>query len=98
MRSKKRYIGLIGLLLMLGCAKSEKLDETEMQYVKMTLAIANARAASHDSLELTRKLDSVYKKFATSKELYTKQTTGFAQVPDRAQIIFRAISDSLNIK
>ena len=89
-------IGLIGLLL--GCAKSEKLDNDELLYVKTTVALTNARIASHDSLQLNHKLDSVYKKFGTSKENYTKQTTSFSQEPDRAQIVFRAIADSLNVK
>jgi hypothetical protein len=91
-------LGLIGLIGLISCAKSEKLDEDEMHYVKMTLAITNARIASHDSLQLIGKLDSVYKKFGTSKENYIKQTTDFAKIPDRAGIIFRAIADSLNVK
>jgi hypothetical protein len=81
-----------------GCAKSEKLDDNEMQYVKTTIAITKARIASHDSLQLAGKLDSVYKKFSTTKENYSKQTSDFSKEPDRAGIVFRAIADSLNVK
>jgi len=100
----KFFIGLIGLIGLIGsiglisCAKSEKLGDDELRYVKTTVALTNARVASRDSLQLTHKLDSVYKKFETSKADYTRQTTDFSKEPDRAQIVFRAIADSLNVK
>jgi len=89
---------LLGLFLFVGCAPSENLNDDEMQYVRTTLAITKARIASHDSVQLVTKLDSVYKKFGTNKEGYQKKTVDFAKIPDRAGIIFRAIADSLNIK
>jgi len=100
MRFKCRgIICLLGLISpIMGCAKSEKLDDDEMHYVQTTIALTRARVASHDSVQLTSKLDSVYKKFGTSKDDYTQRTTDFAQKPDRAGIIFRAIADSLNVK
>ena len=91
--------GLLCLAIFLCCcAKSEKLDEEELHYVTTTIAITQARIASQDSIQFTVKLDSVYKKFGTSKDNYIKETTNFAQQPDRAGIVFRAIADSLNIK
>jgi hypothetical protein len=84
--------------LFFGCAKSEKLDDDEMQYVKVSLSLTKARIASHDSLQLITKLDSVYKKFGTSEAEFKKQTIAFAKEPDRAGIIFRAIADSMNVK
>jgi len=99
MRSKFFSIVFVFIgLLDIACSKSEKLDTEEMQYVKTTIAITNARIASKDSIEFTRKIDSVYKKFGTSKDDYIKTTTNFSQQPDRAGIVFRAIADSLNIK
>ena len=96
MRSKKKLI--LSLIIFAGCARSEKLDDNEMHYVKTTLAITNARIASHDSVQLVAKLDSVYKKFGMTKDGYTKQTVDMAKEPDRAEILFRAIADSLNVK
>ena len=96
MRFSFGLIVLAGLLL--GCAKSEKLDDDELQFVKTTLALTKARIASHDSIQLGTKLDSVYKKFGITEEAYKKQTTALAKVPDRAGIIFHAIADSMNVK
>jgi len=81
-----------------GCARSEKLDEDEMHYVRMTLSLTKARIESRDSLQLIEKLDSVYKKLGISKDSYKKQTTDFSNDPERAAIIFRAIADSMNLK
>ena len=96
MRYNLAVVILSGLLL--GCAKSEKLDEGEMNYVRTSLALTKARIASHDSVQLSTKLDSVYQKFGMSEDGYKKQTAAFAKVPDRAGIIFRAIADSMNVK
>ena len=93
-----RYKMLIGLICLIGCARSEKLSDDEMQYVKTTIALTNARIASRDSLQLEKKFDSVYRKFGTSKEKYITQTTDFSKTPDRAGIVFHAIADSLNVK
>ncbi len=89
---------LLVIGLFFGCAKSEKLDDDEMRYVKISQALTKARIASHDSLQLSAKLDSVYKKFETSEAEYKKQTSAFVKQPDRAGIIFRAIADSMNVK
>jgi hypothetical protein len=94
----RKCISIISLIGLIGCAKSEKLDEDELRYVKTTIAITNARVASRDSAQFTAKLDSVYKKLGTTKDDYIKETTNFAQQPDRAGIVFRAIADSLNVK
>ncbi len=95
---RSNYFLLFALLLFTACAKSEKLDGDEMHYVNTTLAITKARIASRDSIQLVAKLDSVYKKFGTSKEGFTKQTVEMAKESDRAGIVFRAIADSLNVK
>jgi hypothetical protein len=94
----RKTIGMIAFIGLIGCAKSEKLDSDELQYVKTSIAITNARFASRDSTQLAKKLDSVYKKLETSKESYIEQTTNFSKDPDRASIVFRAIADSLNVK
>ncbi|MFI5264003.1 MAG: hypothetical protein ACHQM6_05775 [Candidatus Kapaibacterium sp.] len=96
MRYKFGLIILVGLFF--GCEKSEKLNDDEMHYIFTTLALTKARVASHDSVQLGIKLDSVYKKFGTSEADYKKQTLGFAKIPDRAGIIYRAIADSMNMK
>lgn len=85
-------------LLFIGCARSEKLDDDEMHYIKTTLALTKARVDARDSVQLMTKLDSVYKVFGTSKDGYKKQTMNFSNDPERAQIIFRAIGDSMNLK
>ena len=93
------YFALVVLLsLFLVCAKSEKLDENEMQYVFTTVSLTKARIASHDSVTLLKKLDSVFSIYGTTKESYMRQTTEFVNLPNRAGIIFRAIADSLNVK
>jgi hypothetical protein len=93
----KLFIAL-AFFFFFGCARSEKLDDDEMHYVQTTLALTKARVESRDSVQLIHKLDSVYKAFGTSKDGYKKQTMGFSNDPERAQIIFRAIGDSMNLK
>ena len=93
-----KFILSLTLLSIFGCAKSEKLDDNEMNYVQITLALTKARVSSYDSVQLITKLDSVYKKFGITKEEYKKRTTDFANDPQRAQIIFKAIGDSMNLK
>ena len=95
MRSNAIFIALI---LLLGCAKSENLDDQGMLYIRTTLSITKARIAAHDSVQLVSKLDSVYKKYGISKEAYTKRTMELGNDPQRSGIIFRAIADSLNVK
>ncbi len=93
-----KVIQTLAILSLLSCAKSEKLDDDEMKYVQTSMALTKARVDSHDTIELVRKLDSVYKVFGTSKESYKKRTTDFSNDPGRAQIIFKAIADSMNLK
>ncbi|MEI8134759.1 MAG: hypothetical protein WCH46_06730 [bacterium] len=80
------------------CAPSEKLDPTEMQYVKLTVALAKTRVFSRDTITLSRKIDSVFRVFHSTESAYKKQTTSLAEEPARSAIIFRAITDSLNAK
>jgi hypothetical protein len=87
---------LIGLLF-LGCGgKSDKLTPDEIQYVALTMSLAKVRSVSNDSLTLNRKLDSVYKKYETSEQDYKTTTNSLAETPARADIIYRAINDSLS--
>ncbi|MEP7235914.1 MAG: hypothetical protein ABI778_11525 [Ignavibacteriota bacterium] len=95
---RSNCILLLLFVLLSGCAKSEKLNDQELNYVKLNLAMMKARTASSDSVALGIKLDSVYKKFGTSEAEYKIRTTGFEKEPDRANIIFRAIADSMNVK
>ncbi len=88
----------LAALTFLSCARSEKLDDDELQYVQTTMALTKARIDSHDTIKLVRKLDSVFKAFGTSKEAYKKRTADFSTDPGRAQIIFKAIGDSMNLK
>jgi hypothetical protein len=94
MRSKY-YLYLI-ILFFFGCSKSEKLTEDEQRYVALTISLAKARAQATDSLSLWRKLDSVYKKHESSENDYKSTTTSLSEIPGRADIIFRAINDSLS--
>jgi hypothetical protein len=93
MRSK--YFLLI-VLLFGGCGKSDKLSPDEIQYVAITMSLAKARSQSNDSLTLNRKLDSVYERYQTTESEYKAAMNGLAEKPDRADIIFRAINDSLS--
>jgi hypothetical protein len=93
-----KFILSLALFSLFGCAKSEKLDDEEINYVQITMALTKARISSHDSLQLVWRLDSVYKKFGTTKDGYKKRTTDFSEDPQRAQIIFKAIGDSMNLK
>ncbi|MDP4235969.1 MAG: hypothetical protein Q8919_05935 [Bacteroidota bacterium] len=85
-------------IVLFGCARSEKLDSDEMNYVQMTLALTRARVAAHDTIRLRSNLDSVFKKYGTSKTDYTNRTMELGKDAGRAAIIFRAIADSLNVK
>jgi len=80
----------------LGCGKSEKLSPDEIQYVNLTISLAKARSVSNDSPTLNRKLDSVYKKYKISESDYKTAMNSLAETPDRADILFRAINDSLS--
>ena len=93
-----RLILSFTILLLLGCARSEKLDEDEMHYVLTTMALTKVRVDSRDTVQLIVRLDSVYKAFGTSKEAYKKRTADFSNDPGRAQIIFKTIGDSMNLK
>ena len=95
MRSK-----LIPLLLLAavvcGCSKSEALDANEQKYVKLSVALMNARSTAKDSATVKRGLDSVYRVFQSDSGTYHKQTDAFVSTPDRASMVFRAINDSLH--
>ncbi|HET9136789.1 MAG TPA: DUF4296 domain-containing protein [Candidatus Kapabacteria bacterium] len=93
MRSK---VILFTALVVVGCGKSDKLSPDEIQYVAITMSLAKARSQSNDSLTLNRKFDSVYKKYQTTESEYKASMNGLADKPDRADIIFRAINDSLS--
>ena len=88
----------LAILSLIGCARSEKLDDDEMHYVQTTMALTKVRIDSRDTVQLIVRLDSVYKAFGTSKEAYKKRTTDFSNDPERAQVIFKAIGDSMNLK
>lgn len=93
-----RYASLIGLALLIGCAKSENLDDSELEYVRLSVALGKIKASANDSADHARLRDSVFKAFGTNREDYTKRTESFSDKADRAAIVFRAIGDSLGIR
>ena len=95
MRSK--YVLLLVLLLSAAsCDKSDQLDEAEKKYVLLNVALVKSRANSTDSAILKFRMDSVFKAFNSSEKEFLSQSKQLASTPDRSEIIFRAISDSLN--
>lgn len=94
MRSKV-FIAVI-LLTFLGCGKPELLGVEEQQYVLLTVSLTNMRAQTSDSLQLNQRLDSTFKAFGMSKKQYQDQSEALANTPDRAELIFRAINDSMS--
>ncbi len=97
MRSKLLVCALISMIAF-GCSKSEQLDSDEQQYVKLSLALLKARAKASDSASVRRVLDSVYTALKSDSASYRRRTEAFAGSPDRAQLVFRAINDSLHGK
>lgn len=86
------------LVFLIGCARSEKLDEKEMRYVALSVALTQARFQARDTVILTTKLAAVYKKFGIGKDGFTEETQELGKDPERTSLVFKAISDSLNVK
>ena len=82
----------------LGCAKSEKLNEEEIEYVKLSVALGKVRAFANDSAHHHRLRDSVLTAYQTTLNAYTAKTESLTETPDRTATIFRAIADSLGIR
>ena len=95
MRSKWLVISLL-VIVVASCSKSDQLDETERKYVLLNVALVKSRATSTDSAILKFRMDSVFKAFGSSEKDFLSQSKQLASTPDRSEIIFRAISDSLN--
>jgi hypothetical protein len=83
------------MTLLTGCKKDDTLAEGEQRYVSLSVALLRARSVGLDSAMVRSKLDSVYRVFKTDSAAFRKQSEGFAKSPDRAEKVFRAISDSL---
>ncbi len=84
------------LLVSFGCGKPELLSVDEQQYVLLTVTLTNVRAQTPDSLQLNRRLDSTFKVYRITKQQYQDKTEALANTPDRSEMIFRAINDSLS--
>lgn len=91
----KLLIGLLACATLCACGKSELLNAEEQNYVKLSIALVTARVHASDTIVVRRELDSVYRAFKTDSGAYHKATEAFEKVPSRAEIVFRAISDSL---
>jgi hypothetical protein len=89
---------LLAMACCIGCAKSEKLDDEEQEYVHLTVALAKAKAQASDSLQYHRLRDSIFGAFQTTKSAYTAKTESLTEKTERTSIIFRAIGDSLKIR
>jgi hypothetical protein len=89
---------LLALFFSLGCSKSELLDDDELEYVHLTVALAKAKAVAKDSAQHRHLRDSLFNAFGTTKAAYTAKTESFTEEPERTAIIFRAIGDSLKIR
>lgn len=86
----------ITLIILVGCGKPEQLSVDEQQYVLLTVSLTNMRAQTPDSLKLNQRLDSTFKAFGMSKKQYQDQSEALVNTPDRSELIFRAINDSLS--
>ena len=84
------------LVFIVGCSKSEKLTDDEQKYVTLSISLLKARQASSDSVTLRYKLDSVFRAYHSDTSSYRKTTEAFANIPDRSEKVFRAITDSLH--
>ena len=89
---------LLALAFVIGCAKSEKLDDEEQEYVHLTVALAKIKAKAADSSEYQHLRDSIFRAFQTTKSAYTAKTESLTEKTERTSIIFRAIGDSLKIR
>jgi hypothetical protein len=93
-----RFVAASVLVFLLGCAKSEKLDDEELEYVHLTVALSKAKALAEDSSDHARLRDSILRAYGTTKDAYTVRTESMTENPERTAIIFRAIGDSLRIR
>ena len=84
------------LVIFLGCGKPEQLAVDEQQYVLLTVSLTTMRAQTPDSLQLNQRLDSTFKAFGMNKKQYQDQGEALVNTPDRSEMIFRAINDSLS--
>ncbi|MBS1902991.1 MAG: hypothetical protein JSS75_04745 [Bacteroidetes bacterium] len=94
MRSKL-FVAALAAMLLGGCQKDDALTAAEQRYVKLSVALLNARAVGTDSAMVRLKLDSVYRLFKTDSTTFRTESEAFSSKPDRAEKVFRAISDSL---
>ncbi len=93
---RSNYFFVIILVVSVGCGKPELLSVDEQQYVLLTVSLTNMRAQTPDSLQLNQRLDSTFKAFGMSKKQYQDQSEALVNTPDRSELIFRAINDSLS--
>lgn len=84
--------------LLQGCAKSENLNDEEIEYVKLSAALGKIKAFANDSAHHHRLRDSVLTAYNTTLGAYTAKTESLTETPERTSIIFRAIADSLGIR
>ncbi len=83
---------------LLGCAKSEKLNDEELEYINLSVALGKVKAFSIDSAHHHRLRDSVLTAYNSTLNAYTAKTESLTETPERTSIIFRAIADSLGIR
>lgn len=96
---RNRIFILIGLLsLFIACKKSEVLDDEEMNYVRTTISLSKMRGEAKDSAALGHAQDSIYRLYKISGADYKKKTILYADDPERAAIVFRAITDSIGVR
>ena len=93
---RSNFFFAIMLVISLGCGKPELLSVEEQQYVLLTVSLTTMRAQTPDSLQLNQRLDSTFKAFGMSKKQYQDQSETLVNTPDRSELIFRAINDSLS--
>lgn len=100
MRSRIAVL-LVGALLV-SCGSKEELSDDEMEYVDITLALLRARTTAQprgaDTTNIDHALNQVYARYNTSANGYREMTQELAEDPFRADLVHRAVKDSLGIK
>jgi len=89
------------MLLLMACKGKPTLSTDDADYVHTTLDLMRVRARiapGSDSTLVKSMLDSGYRRHHTSRDSYVKYTGQIGEDPNRTNMIYNAINDSIGTK
>lgn len=93
-----RLFALIISFVLFSCGDSENLDDDELEYVNIAVALGRIKASAKDSTDHARLRDSIYRVFNMTNDAFAARTEAMTDHPQRTSLIFRAIGDSLGVR